>query len=485
MKRISSILSAILFLAASCAAGPAEAVTAAARDLAGQPEALRPRLRYLTDYALAPAPPARADFAKALAFWTNSLTAEAEPVHLVYVPLLWRVNIDDFGWDRDTWEKLADADPYFHERAESKRTKVWANAKGKRYLDQRAAAKLPKSQRTLKEVTVGGKTRTGFWLPPDDMAFLVNETQSAAPILRADWWLVQTSIQEGRKGTGYYDFLRLKKRTDFEKLVGFSRDLSKRQVRGIVAQSSVALNNRQLDREQSTTGGYWVSLDVTDSIGKHNAVRNLDADYVHEFSEHYGFLPNGLFAYYLSNAQGVQANTAPDTVATDATSPTPDRRVHVGLGCVRCHVEGIRPIDDYGRRTYTPPLALQSPDYAKFKRLQQLYIAELKKWVVRDQGDFAAALVATNGLTPAANAKVFASAWDAYQNRPLSGEDVARELGFDAKLVTAAVKRFAVATGSLDPVVAALAHEPALPVRREHFEEDFSLIQKVVRGYQP
>ena len=68
--------------------------------------------------------------------------------------------------------------------------------------------------------------------------------------------------------------------------------------------------------------------------GKANAIRNLDKDYKHEFEEHFGVLPNGLFAYYLSAADGKQANTAPDNVASDGDSLTPDRRVHAASSCV-------------------------------------------------------------------------------------------------------------------------------------------------------
>ncbi len=151
---------------------------------------------------------------------------------------------------------------------------------------------------------------------------------------------------------------------------------------------------------------------------------------------------------------------------------------------MRCHREGLRPIDDLSRRIYTPPVALQSPDYQKFKRLRQLYIADLQRWYHRDQSDYATALLLTNGLTPETNARVFARAWEAYSDRPLSGADVARELGTDLKELQARLKQHATATGDVDPVVAQLL-QPTIKIRREHIEEGYSLLQTILRGLTP
>src|SRR5712692_2835844 len=93
---------------------PAGAVTAAYADLLAQPANVQPLIRYVSLYNLPEAE--RANAARVLSFHVNSLSREpyvAQPVMISAGPLL-RVNLSDYGWDRRTWERLAETDPYFH-----------------------------------------------------------------------------------------------------------------------------------------------------------------------------------------------------------------------------------------------------------------------------------------------------------------------------------------------------------------------------------
>ena len=176
-----TLLMALLLVASASAAGPAEAITSAAKDLASQPEESRHAIRYLTDHAVPEKQ--RGNFERVLRFHLNSLSREAELVNPVIVaPDVYRIHLDEYGIDPATWEKLRFSEPYFTVRVEKK---------------------------------VNGKIRTvratAPHLPAGDMAYLIRETGSAVPIVRADWFWSQTVVQEQRRA-GYYDFLGLKNR---------------------------------------------------------------------------------------------------------------------------------------------------------------------------------------------------------------------------------------------------------------------------------
>src|SRR5207253_2525217 len=103
-----------------------------------------------------------------------------------------------------------------------------------------------------------------------------------------------------------------------------------------------------------------------------NAVRNLRrGDFRHQAEEHYLTLPNGLPVYFLGNAQGERQDSAPDFIGSDTSvlNVSRDGRIHVCLGCVRCHAGNVlQPIDDWARKNYTVGrLALLVP--ASFKAL--------------------------------------------------------------------------------------------------------------------
>ena len=489
---MSTALLLLTLNATPAAATPTTAVLAAHRDAASLGVAAQD-CRYLSLYNV-PAKQ-RTDVLNALSFWCNSLSREAEIIKPVLVaPDLVRINLDDYGWSRKVWEKLAERDSYFHAQIETVVEEIVIEQDDYGYWQGQGANRqwihtrwVPVERKVKKRIR---QTGAAPWLPAKEMAALITLTQTTAPIVRADWWIVETAINAERKGTGYYSFLGLKSRKDFEQLVGLDKQASirlRKEIAAIITDSGVAPHNRQVYRFQSITGGYWITLDVNESADRKNAVRLLNGDFVdnHDAEEHYGFLPNGLFAYYLSQADGKQLDTAPDTIASDHTSSSNDHRLHVGLSCVRCHTEGIRPIDDVARRLYRGAIALQSPDPFKLRRLRQLYLSDLPKYETRDRQDFAEAVKACNGLGVEENAKVFGATWKRYQDDSVTVATAELELGIESGKLVPALKVYSVATGSLDPVLAFFIQNPPLPVRRDHFEESFGLLQAAVKGYKP
>lgn len=454
-------------------ASPAIAVAAALADAQTLPNGIRENTRYLWS----PTPYTKEERAT-LAFHCNSLSRELDLVAPRKVnDNLLAVSLLDYGWNAKTWDKFAETEPYFMVRvvAEKKYYSAGVDSNGNRY-------NAGWYQNTKREVVPAAAP----WLESASITNLISLTQSTCPIVRADWFFSQTAIQEGRK-VGYYGMLGLgNKRDDFEKLVGLDRAAAQRlrkEIAAIVPVSSVALHNRQIYRFQTISGPYWETRDAKQNDGDRNAIRLLNGDFKHDAEEIYGTLPNGLFAFFLSDVGGIRANTAPDFIASDSKSSSVDRRVHIGLSCIRCHVPGIQPIDDWARRLYTGPIKLNVTDAQKYLRLKQLYLSDLNKFIKRDQSDYADTLKSLNGLTPAENAKGYAAYWDRYNEEQVDVDRAAKELGTTAKYLTDCIKSQA-QTGLFDAVLAGYIQQPPLTIQRSHFEEVQPIIWKAM-GYRP
>ena len=456
----------LVLLAGEAMAAPNAAVAAALNDARSLTPGIREQTRYLPLFAVAPTH--RAEFLKVLRFHVNSLSREADFANpRLVTPDLAAVVLLDYGWDAKVWERFAEVDPYFHVQVEFD----WTYDQTRRGWFRAKRARLP---------------ALAPWVDAKQYEELVRLTNSVAPMLRADWFVSQTAIQEGRK-VGYYDLLGTgKKLADFEQVVGLDRKFAqklKKEIQAVVQVSSVALHNRHVIRYQTLTGSYWETLDVKDNTDARNAIRLLNGDFTHDAREVYGTLPNGLFAFFLSDAVGNRANTAPDFIASDGRSGGTDRRVHVGLSCVRCHSPGIQPIDCWARRLYTGAIKLDATDYIKHLRLKQLYLSDLDGQIADDQTAYAKALKRCNGLSPAENARAYAAVWDRYQEQLVSVEDVARETGYSAEAVVAAIKGRAQA-GLADPVLVGLLQRPSIPIQRQHYEELQPLLYQTLGAYK-
>lgn len=448
--------------ALALSASPADATTRAAADLAKRPVTDRKHTRYLSLYHLDDKDEL-ASWGRVLSFWLNSLSRESELVRPYEVSRdLWRIDLRDYDFPAGVWDKLED--PYFTAVIKQKRIVKVGSAYVTRTTNQRALAP---------------------WLDTKAALALAAGTRSRAAIVRADWFLVRSAQQAGRAPTGYYDFLGVKTRKEFQSLVGLDQKLAEKlqkETRAVVARSGVAIHNRQIIRLQTITGPYWATLDVEKQDGARNAVRNLNGDYTHDAEEIYGTLPNGLFAFFLSDAAGkVRQDSVPDKIASDHAAPGNDRRVHPGVGCVRCHVRGIQPIDDWTRRVYKGPVALASPDYEKIKRLRRLYLSDLNRHIKRDQADYAEAVLAVTGLKPEILARAFAKAHGSYEQSEVGPAGAAREAGVKEAELLAALR----ARSSIDPVLAGLLAAPAEPIQREHWEESFSLLMSYIKEHKP
>jgi hypothetical protein len=510
------VMALLAFAVTAVASTPADAVACAAMDLRAVPPADRPYIKYHTLYAVPEKD--RAEFLKPYSFHVNTLSRKAKlrpfslsqarerlnPLDLsrVITNDLVRLDTRNFKWPLEVYERLAQVDPYFREARiefEEKEVEVVKDWPGGVWPKEQggdgnnwAAGKYKTKEK--QRVPKAGKNLDGaLWLPNDDLAYLIKETRSRTPVLRADWFFTQTAVSKDRVA-GYYDFLEVKSRDDFHRLVGFDAGLARgreAEVASIFRRSGVSARNRQIYRFGAIDMGLYQTRDAFNRQTKdRNAVDALNGDFKHQAERLYGPLPNKLFAYHLNDDKGAQQKTAPPDVGPDKASTSNDGEIHAYVSCVRCHLEGLRPLNDYGRQLWQGGNVLVSYSKEKLDRLEQLYLIPLQQEVEDDNAKFARSLRQLNGpaWTPQRNAAAVKKLWEAWHDADVTPEVAARELGCTEAHLLKSLERYVTppADGGLGQQVpnslVAFLRRPALPMLREHFEEHYALLQRIIRG---
>lgn len=381
---------------------------------------------------------------------------------------VFRVNLLDYGWKMETWEKLAEDEPYFHAEVEQEYgyivNGVWKTTETRR-----------------ERAHVGGQ-------PAID---LISMTQSQVPIVRVDWFFSQTAIQYKRKA-GYYDFLGIKNQKDFETLVGFDKklnDASKRkELLEAVSDSGVTQEPRRIARFPAVDGmGYWKTFDQFSETArdKKNPLRVLDDEnFDFDASEEYGGLPNHLWVTGLFAKDGTRQDSVPDAIAHDKTTASNDGRLHVNLACIRCHGphDGIQPMGEWARGLFRlqGPLRLQSPSYEVIKDLRQKYLRDLKVPMELDRQAYVRALFQATGMNPVKYTQAYAAMWSRFEDEKVAPERAATEWGVDRQTMTTKLDAHLKSTGSLDNVLAKLYDGGS--IKRRQYEEVYQLGAQIIGG---
>lgn len=473
---------------------PAEVIAACAADLA-KLGPVPPGVRYVSLHNW-PAKD-RDVMAKVISGHVNGLSREPDIVPPVRVGAwLLRIDADDYGKVfAQQWERLGVAEPYWHDAdeqlAEDEYETVdveygyWVRPDGskraggaRKHADERWETTRTEKERRKKAT----RTVRGFagWAVPDGAAKKAFETMQAklggtdAPVVTAEWLLAQTAVQFQRT-PGYYDFLGVKDQRTYEAAIGFTekgvdpgflRELREAVANGTVTGPDVV---RRLVRYEKVGGGYWFSQDVNlrqaKDPGRANATTNLGDDLEFQAVEAFGHLPNGMWATGLFSDRGERQDVAPDFIASDGTAPHADRRVHVNLGCLRCHTDGgLQPIDGWVRNVLnSPPNFLATKDAKAARELRQQYTRRLEPYLQRDRDRYNAALFEATGMKSAEYAAAYAKAWQRAAEDPVTVERAARDLGCT---VDALQKALAAQGEKVDPDLAAfrLPKPRAIPV---------------------
>jgi hypothetical protein len=408
----------------------ADAVAAAYADMVRQAPEQRPYLRYLSMHNLtkeerAAAIPVIAGHAQHL-----SRASDITRPGVLADGMLLRVNLQDYGWTPETWEKLND--PYMLATVEVIKEVPWG------YYDSRGVWYQTRVEKKAVKQLAPAPWLSEAPSSPEKVAALVEWTGSRLPVARADWWFNQTAAQQDREA-GYYVFLGIKTVGDFEKLIGFDR----KQVEGFrielresVAVSGVTLQPRAIARWDSLGGAYWKSFDFKLAKDKKNPLRVLgkDIEVEHDASEGFGLMANGFWATYAADGKGTLQAAAPGDIASDHGSKSNDKQVHANISCIRCHADGgLQNIDGWTRNLLNPPVELRTPDYkdAAIKRAQ--YLRRLEPFLARDRAIYAAAVKDATGMESKAYAAAYAKFWERYEDRPVTAEIAARDVGLDVK----------------------------------------------------
>ena len=496
-----SILTLLLVLGLadqSLALSPRDAVLAALQDLDGQNNQDQPYLRYLY---LPAEVEALATFPLALRLHVNLISREAQ---LAYPRLiaegLWRVDLRDYQWSPKVWEKLADIDPYFHRRDVREEEAVvrvedvpWPGGTHSNGYYYAAGAFVWKKRDVIEKVR---KVRSLAFVPlgAGQMASLVGLSHSQAPIVRADWFLVQgarqISLNNKATGVGYYDWLGIGNRQDYFDLVGANDERASRienEIRAVVGESGVTQNNRQVVRQGAINGGHWFTLEIEDQSGRGIAIRNLrKGEFQAIAEEHYAPLANGLPATFLSDAKGVRQDSVPDKIAhNDAELNTSrDKRVHVNIACLQCHAgQVLQPIGDDVRPVYTGRLGVVTGDKQVSLEIRRQYGANLDRVLQKDRSDYQDVFTTVTGKNPKDSVSTYSAAFSKYAYGRISLAVAARELGVTPDQFSKALKDAAARQGKgdfrLDPF---LIPEQARTIPRLTWEDAFQDAQDFLFG---
>lgn len=468
-----------------------EIVCAAAADAAALPAGIAHYIRYL-DLGNIPAAE-RQDYLRVLNGHANLLSRNADIIPLYAVPntdyAVARINIADYGWEH-IWEKMADHEPYYFTTIETKTADVVTVWPGGVWPDDgqfyAAGAFKFHDKRVVKSRAIAPWVVEG---PGGQAAIttLVGTLKSKAPIIRADWFLNVSAIQEGREGVGYYDWLKIKDEDDYFKLVGYDAKLAEpfgKEIREAVSDSGVTLQPRALWRDNSQGGGIWRSIDFIKATDKKNPLRVLGKD-IEKFAdahENFGHLPNGWWATGVFNNKKKRQNSAPNNIANaDKQGGGNDTAIHVNYSCLKCHRNGgLKEIDGWARNLFQPPLQLQSTDYKTFLSLKRQYLRDLKGFIDRDRAIYAEAVKEATGFTTEQFSDKYAAAFEQYEYGRFDLVRAARSLGTTPDHFRMAIDRQIKQLGQTDLVLGGFLRGQTLGARQ--WEEVLPLAHAALRG---
>ena len=291
------------------------------------------------------------------------------------------------------------------------------------------------------------------------------------PVIHADWFLATASLPPL-----YHDILDL---PDTEQQL--ERDLGIDVARNIQTapgvrvwragtnDSGVSVNNRVVERHTSRYGAYWKSHDFASSVGAKNIFTH-PLSFQRDGGEVIFNLPNGLQAYYISDALGVRIDVAPTDIVSNPAASDPS--VRNGLSCIGCHTEGMKSFED-GVRSFIE--ATVDPIFNKNHALR-LYVEkeEMDDLVRKDTQRYRDALALTGGAFGGIEPvhRFYEAFWE-----PLDASQAAAAIGMEESAFLEAIRR--------EPSLQNLGLTGLLSggnVKRDVWESNFSVMVACVYG---
>ena len=220
---------------------------------------------------------------------------------------------------------------------------------------------------------------------------LQGEMKADIPAIHADWFVAQASLPPL-----YHDLLslpltdrELETRLEVDVIRNLTNAPGVRVWRAGTNNSGVSNNNRVIERHTSRYGAYWKSYDFAGSVGTQNIFTH-PLNFTHDGGEVIFNLPNGLQAYYVTNASGFRLDEAPINIVSNPAASDPT--VRNGLSCFGCHTEGMKTFEDQVRSVIE---SSATPDAQALR----LYVeqSEMDVLVQEDMERYREALEATGG----------------------------------------------------------------------------------------
>ena len=224
---------------------------------------------------------------------------------------------------------------------------------------------------------------------------LRHEMDCEMPFIRADWFIATASLPPL-----YHAILDLPgTETELEALLEVDVAKNLRNAAGVrvwragLIDSDVTQHNRIVERHKSQHGAYWKTYDFASSVDEED-ISVYPLDFKHAGGEIIFNLPNGLQAYYISNASGVRLDDAPTKIVVDPRAG--DSVVRNGLSCMGCHTKGMNTfIDEIRHMIEDNP----DPPYDKAQALR-LYTkqSEMDDLIAKDKKRYQEAIEASGGV---------------------------------------------------------------------------------------
>ncbi len=177
---------------------------------------------------------------------------------------------------------------------------------------------------------------------------LQQEMDCEVPFVQADWFLAAASLPPL-----YHDILALpdtdtalEKQLEVDVAGNLQTAPGIRVWRAGFNDSGVSNNNRVVERHTSRYGAYWKSYDFAGSVGTQDIFTH-PITFRQDGGEVVFNLPNGLQAYYISDASGNRLDDAPIAIVSNPAASDPV--VRNGLSCFGCHTEGMKTFTDQVR----------------------------------------------------------------------------------------------------------------------------------------
>lgn len=353
------------------------------------------------------------------------------PPAVVGLGLALRVDLTEYGWPVDLWDRLRD--PYWTEQAgEHYENYEWGYTDRGKWVRTRIEKRLVK-----------GGVRFAEWVSktPEDaqrLADIYQWTGSYAAIASSAWFFNQSAASQDR-GVGYHEWLGFTDEKSYTELVGVDEAKSRKrrfEIREAVGESGVATHRvRAIIVDDSFGGKRFKTLDFDNAKDAYAALtilgRDIDASNW-KASEQFGLLPNNLWAVGAFDRNGKLARFVPGEIANDHNSKSNDKRIHLGVSCFRCHQNGsLQPIDAWARSALLPPLKLNTADEKKYVELRDQYLTDLEGAVESADAVYERAIKEITGLTAKEDAKRYAELWELYEDARVTTERAAADFDLE------------------------------------------------------